>query len=67
MGVEATAAVASLQGAGNDLEALALAIKAASFLDETPGDNRQKLRGMPGLPLLYCAADLYLTTANVNS
>ena len=39
------AAVARLHAAGDDAEALAEAIQAASFLDATPGDQRQKLRG----------------------
>ena len=37
--------VAALAAAGNDVEALEQAIKAASHLDEKPGDDRQKLRG----------------------
>lgn len=41
----ADAALANLVAAGNDTEALAEAIKEASFLDSTPGEDRQKLRG----------------------
>jgi acyl-CoA-binding protein len=41
----AASAVAALEAAGTDLDALAAAIKAASFLDETPGSARQALRG----------------------
>ncbi len=37
--------MAALAAAGNDIEALEQAIKAASHLDEKPGDDRQKLRG----------------------
>ena len=42
---DAGSAVYALTAAGNDTEALAEAIEAASFLDETPGEDRQKLRG----------------------
>ena len=49
MGLDATGAVIALQSAGNDVEALALAIKEAAFLDATPGNNRQKLRGISSL------------------
>lgn len=38
-------AVAALAAAGNDTEALAQAIEKAAFLEETPGEDRQKLRG----------------------
>lgn len=38
-------ALGRLTAAGNDTEALAEAIEYASFLDATPGDDRQKLRG----------------------
>jgi hypothetical protein len=38
-------ALANIVAAGNDPEALAEAIEQASFLDATPGDDRQKLRG----------------------
>jgi hypothetical protein len=41
-------AVAALHAAGDDLEALREAIAAAAFLDATPGDARQKLRGAGG-------------------
>ncbi|KAK9903386.1 hypothetical protein WJX75_004576 [Coccomyxa subellipsoidea] len=37
-------ALANIVAAGNDPEALAEAIEQASFLDATPGDDRQKLR-----------------------
>ncbi len=42
---EAQQAVAAFSAAGNDLDALAAAIDKASFLDGTPGEERQKLRG----------------------
>ena len=42
---DAQAAVAAIAAAGNDTEALAEAIEKAAFLDETPGENRQTLRG----------------------
>jgi hypothetical protein len=45
---DASAALAALHAAGDDLEALAEAIERASFLDATPGDDRQKLRGVWG-------------------
>ena len=32
---------------GTDTEALAAAIESGAFLEETPGDDRQKLRGSP--------------------
>lgn len=38
-------AVAQLHAAGDDIEALTEAIQAATFLKDTPGDARQKLRG----------------------
>lgn len=44
-GGDPAAAVAALHAAGDDTEALAEAIQAAAFLDSTPGDARQKLRG----------------------
>lgn len=43
------AATALLHAAGDDREALAEAIAAAAFLDATPGDHRQKLRGRCGV------------------
>ena len=46
MGADTATALAALAAAGTDKEALSTAIKAASFLDETPGEDRQKLRGM---------------------
>ena len=45
MGADAATVLAALAGAGNDLDALAAAIRGASFLDTTPGEDRQKLRG----------------------
>lgn len=45
MGLDAASALAALASAGNDLQALAEAIAEASFLDATPGNDRQKLRG----------------------
>jgi hypothetical protein len=44
MTVDAKSAVAGL-AAAKDIDSLGKAIAAASFLDETPGDDRQKLRG----------------------
>ena len=41
----AASAVSALEAAGTDLDALAAAIGAAAFLDETPGSARQALRG----------------------
>jgi hypothetical protein len=38
-------AVATLQAAGEDIDALITAIGKAKFLDEIPGEDRQKLRG----------------------
>lgn len=40
------AAVASLHAAGDDIELLTEALEKASFLGSTPGDNRQKYRGI---------------------
>ena len=45
MAVTAKEAVAGLAAAANNIEGLTLAIEKASFLDATPGDDRQKLRG----------------------
>ncbi len=39
------AAVSALHAAGDDIEALVEAIEQASFLDDIPGEDRQKLRG----------------------
>ena len=39
------AALAGIEEAGNDTETLAEAIENAAFLEETPGEPRQKLRG----------------------
>lgn len=44
MTIDPAAAVAAI-AAANDVESLEKAIEAASFLDATPGDDRQKLRG----------------------
>lgn len=41
----AASAVSALETAGTDLDAIAAAIGAAAFLDETPGSARQALRG----------------------
>lgn len=38
-------AVAALQAAGEDIDALITAVGKAKFLDEIPGEDRQKLRG----------------------
>ena len=43
----AQAALAGIVEASNDTVTLAAAIEAASFLDATPGEERQKLRGGP--------------------
>ncbi len=42
---DARSAIADLISAGNDLDALAEAIVNAGFLDDIPGEDRQKLRG----------------------
>jgi hypothetical protein len=42
---DARSAIADLIAAGNDTDALAEAIANAGFLDDVPGDERQKLRG----------------------
>lgn len=47
MVVNTSAAVAAL-AAAKDVEALEAAIESASFLDNQPGDDRQKLRGKGG-------------------
>lgn len=44
-GMEPAVAVAALQSAGVEVEALKRAIADAMFLMDTPGDDRQKLRG----------------------
>jgi hypothetical protein len=43
--------VAALAAAGNDVNALEQAIKAAAHLDDKPGDDRQTLRGEFGAHL----------------
>lgn len=48
MTVDSKALVAALVAA-KDIEALEAAIAAASILDNTPGDDRQKLRGKKGI------------------
>ena len=52
MGADAATALAALAAAGTDREALISAIKAATFLDETPGEDRQKLRGTQGVQVV---------------
>ena len=42
---DASAAVKALDAAGKDTEALSEAISFAAFLDDVPGEDRQKLRG----------------------
>ena len=42
---EAQQAVAAFAAAGNDPDALSAAIDQAKFLDNVPGEERQKLRG----------------------
>ena len=39
------AALAGIEAAGNDTETLAEAIENVAFLENTPGEPRQKLRG----------------------
>jgi len=50
-------AIAAFAAAGNDIDALEKAIEEASYLDATPGEDRQKLRGMHPAPepALRCA------------
>lgn len=43
--VDTASALAALAAAGDNAESLKAAILAASFLDEVPGEDRQKLRG----------------------
>ena len=38
-------AIAAFAAAGNDIDALEKAIEEAAYLDATPGEDRQKLRG----------------------
>jgi hypothetical protein len=45
---DAQASILALHAAGDDVEALVEAIHEATFLDETPGEARQKLRGAAG-------------------
>ncbi len=42
-------AIAAFAAAGNDIDAMEKAIGEASYLDATPGEDRQKLRGSPRL------------------
>ena len=41
---------AAFAAAGNDIDALEKAIEEAAYLDATPGEDRQKLRGAPAPP-----------------
>jgi len=52
MTVDTATAVASLQSA-NDINSLKSAIEQALFLDGTPGDARQKLRGTNNYLVLH--------------
>lgn len=47
---DAQAALEAIIAASNDTEALAAAIREAAFLDATPGEARQKLRGAASAP-----------------
>ncbi len=47
---DAQAALEAIVAASNDTEALAVAIREAAFLDATPGEARQKLRGAAPAP-----------------
>lgn len=47
MTMDANSAVALLKAAGDEINALSEAIINSSFLDNTPGEDRQKLRGAP--------------------
>ena len=42
---DADSTVASLSDAGDSVDALSMAIQQAAYLDDQPGDARQKLRG----------------------
>ena len=42
---EADSAVARIAAAADSVDALAVAVEKAAFLDGQPGDGRQKLRG----------------------
>ena len=53
VGGDPKAAVAAL-AAAKDIEALEGAIAQAAFLDSTPGDDRQKLRGAQRREALVC-------------
>jgi len=46
MATSASSALAALAASAADPEALASAIQGAAFLDTTPGDARQQLRGV---------------------
>lgn len=46
--MDAGAAVTLLKNAGEDIDRLSEAILKASFLDDTPGEDRQRLRGACG-------------------
>jgi hypothetical protein len=56
---DAAAAVAALQAAGKDVQKLLQAIESASFLDEIPGEDRQRLRGKPELLTMGCTSYLH--------
>lgn len=42
---EADSAIARIAAAADSVDALAVAVEKAAFLDGQPGDGRQKLRG----------------------
>ncbi|MEW5317681.1 MAG: hypothetical protein WDW38_008963 [Sanguina aurantia] len=60
------AAVAAMHAAGDDTEALAEAIAAASFLDATPGESRQKLRAARAHMRTLVAAAAKAAASGVN-
>lgn len=51
--MDAGGAVTLLKNAGEDIDRLSEAIRKASFLDDTPGEDRQKLRGACGAAMAW--------------
>ena len=56
--VDVESAVARIAAAADSLDALSMAIEKAAFLDDQPGEGRQKLRG--NQPFSWCRVERLL-------
>lgn len=66
--VDVEGAVARIVAAADSPDALSMAIEQAAFLDDLPGEGRQKLRGtQPSLCVgqMLCCIDVSLSSAHV--